>query len=127
VTYIVPYLEIAAGWRLGARVAVDASLGFSPYTSAQDTDDHVLRGKLSEGSCEGTAVMANVEAKMAFGRTFFGAAGVNFLAIDTEGTQEQSYYPGPNTDPDAIGYEATIDQAITSTQASLYLRAGFAF
>lgn len=123
VTYTVPYLEIAAGWKFGHRVTVDASLGYSPIAYAEDTDDHVLRGKLSEGSCDGSAVMANVGATVAFGRRFFGAVGLSYLNIDTDGTQVQSYYE----DPSMIGYEATIDHTITSSQTSLYLRGGITF
>ena len=122
VTHTIPFIEVAAAGRLGERVSVEASLGYSPIAMAEDTDDHVLRSKLSKGDCDGTAFMAGIDARFDITERWFAGAGFDYISISTDGTQTQNFYAGEN-----VGLVLTIDQEITSSQTYFFLEAGYSF
>ena len=78
--------------------------------------------KISKGDTDGSAWTAGIDGRYSLTRNWFAALGLNYLSIDTDGTQEQSEIIGFRRVP--IG---TIDTEITSSQAYLYVEGGYAF
>jgi len=64
VSHLIPYVGV--GWKYsgGAPISLVFDIAASPRARSSDRDDHVLRTKLSEGSCLGPAYMAKVEVKL---------------------------------------------------------------
>jgi len=122
VTYTIPYIEIAADITAGEKVTLEAFVGYSPIVNAEDKDDHLLRSLLSEGDCDGTAIMVGIDARYDITKHWFGLLGFDYISIDTDGTQTQSSYAGELT-----GLVSKIDQEITSSQTYFYIEAGYSF
>ena len=122
VTYTIPFAEVSGLYRFGTMLSLESALGFSPFVQASDRDDHLLRSKLSEGSDTGIAWLFDLKLRLQATTHWFAAAGVSGLFISTHGTQKQSYYGGED-----VGYQATIDQKITSSQVYSSLEVGFSF
>jgi outer membrane protease len=122
VTYTIPYAELSGRYRFGTLLSLEASLGYSPLVAARDRDDHLLRAKLSEGSDNGSAWLVDLSLRLQASRHWFVTAGASGLFIDTSGTQQQSFYGGEN-----VGYRATIEQTITSSQLCGSLEVGYSF
>lgn len=128
VTYRVPYAELSGTYGFSEAFTVDARLGYSPFAGATDRDDHLLRGKVMEGDCEGSAYFAGVDARYAFAERWSLLAGVEYRSIETSGTQTQVWYrqDDPETDP-PVGFRSTVDQEISSSQVVARLRLGYGF
>ena len=77
---------------------------------------------MSEGSDNGSAWLFDLKLRLQATKHWFAAVGVSGLFIDTSGTQKQSYYGG-----EYVGYQATIDQTITSSQICGSLEVGYSF
>jgi outer membrane protease len=122
VTYTIPFAELAGLYRFGTLLSLEGSLGYSPLVQARDRDDHLLRSKLSEGSDSGSAWLFDLKLRLQATKHWFAAVGVSGLFIDTSGTQKQSYYGG-----EFAGYQATIDQTLTSSQTCGSLEVGYSF
>lgn len=122
VTYSIPFAELSGLYRFGTKVSLEGSVGYSPFVQAKDRDDHLLRFKLSEGSGSGTAWLLGLTLRLQATRHWFTAVGLSGLFIDTSGSQKQSFYGG-----EYVGYEATIDQTITSSQTYGSLEVGYLF
>ena len=122
VTYTVPYFELVATLGFSGKFGIEASLGYSPFVTAEDEDDHVLRGKLSKGDCEGSALLFEINGRYDISSHWFCNLSFNYISIDTSGTQTQSYYAG-----ELVGYVGKIDQEITSSQTLINLEAGYRF
>ncbi len=122
VTYTIPFVELSGLYRFGTMVSVEGALGYSPLVQASDRDDHLLRSKISEGSDKGSAWLFDLKLRLQATRHWFAALGVSGLFIDTSGTQKQRFYAGEN-----LGYEATIDQTLTSSQTCGSFEVGFSF
>ena len=122
VTYTIPFAELSGFYRFGTKVSLEGSLGFSPFVQASDRDDHLLRSKLNEGSDSGTAWLFDLKLRFQATKHWFAGVGVSGLFVDTSGTQKQSFYGG-----EAVGYQVTIDQTITSSQICSSLEVGFSF
>ena len=127
-TYEIPYVEVTAGMTLekgrNFSGAVDVRLAVSSWVNASDRDDHLLRGKLSEGSCDGDAVIFGLEGRFILYRRFFATLGVTAISIETQGTQTQTFYDP--SDPD-YGMTIDIDQKILSEQVLANLGLGIIF
>ena len=121
-TYTIPFAEFSGLYRFGATVSLEGSLGYSPLVQASDRDDHLLRYKLSEGSCSGSAWLFDLALRIQLTRHWFAALGASGLFIDTAGTQEQRFYGG-----DLAGNIIKIEQTISSSQTSGTLEVGFSF
>lgn len=122
VTYTIPFAELSGLYRFGAMLSLEGSLGYSPLVQASDRDDHLLRSKLSEGSASGSAWLFDLKLRLQATKHWFAAVGVSGLFIDTSGTQEQRYYSGEH-----LGYQATLDQTLTSSQTCGFLEVGYSF
>jgi len=117
-TYSIPYIEIGTQYIFNNTWSLDASLGYSPIVHAEDLDVHVLRAKVSEGDCDGDAILFSLKGRYTVSRSWFFALQLDYTYINTDGRQKQ-YTDG--------AWSATIDQEITSEQLFGALSAGYAF
>jgi outer membrane protease len=113
VTYRVPYVGARAALARG-KVTATADVWFSPFASAHDRDDHLLRAKLSETDASGTAWQASLGARVALGAHDFVDLQGATVRVSTTGTQHQRFYGG-----EFAGLEGDIDAKITSARNSL--------
>ena len=118
VTYSIPYVEIGTQYTFNNKWSLDTSLGYSPIVHAEDLDVHVLRAKVSEGDCDGNAILFSLKGRYAVSPNWFLALQLDYTYIKTDGRQKQ-YTDG--------AWSATIDQKITSEQLFGVLSAGYAF
>ena len=117
-TYSIPYIEIGTQYIFKNKWSLDASLGYSPIVHAEDLDVHVLRAKVSEGDCDGNAILFSLKGRYSVSRSWFFALQLDYTYINTDGRQKQ-YTDG--------AWSATVDQKITSEQLFGVLSAGYAF
>jgi outer membrane protease len=118
VAYSIPYIEIGTHYIFTNKLSLDANLGYSPIVHAEDLDVHVLRAKVSEGDCDGDAILFSLKGRYNVSRSWFFALQLDYTYINTDGRQKQ-YTDG--------AWSATIDQEITSEQLFGVLYAGYAF
>ena len=124
VTYTIPYLGIHAEMPVSSNFQAAVDLGYSPWAAAEDTDDHVLRGKRSDGSTSGSAYIATVTAQWDLRDNDFFLIRGQYLNIDTTGTQIQRWYRDEVTSSGTIPAGTTtppIDDKISSKQVSVFL------
>ena len=117
VTYNIPYIKANFGFKPIKNLVISSDFGISPFVSAKDYDNHVLRDKISRGECTGMFLKTNIDIKYLFTNYFFAGNQLEYLYIDTTGEQKQ-------TDP---GYSTKIEQKISSAQLSLSIYAGLQF
>ncbi len=115
VSYRAPYVGARAAIASGQLTAT-ADLWFSPFASADDRDDHVLRSKLSETDASGSAWQVSLGARLALGAADLVQAQAATVRISATGTQHQRFYAGP-----LAGSYSDIDAKITSTRNSFLL------
>jgi outer membrane protease len=121
-TYSMPYLAVGADLHLLPELAVSTRFAFSPIVQAEDTDHHLLReygGKTSTGDMEGTAWMVDLSGCYYITPALSVTAGFQYLQIEVDGDQYQTYGIGI-----PIG---TFYQEAESTQTSAYLSVGYRF
>jgi outer membrane protease len=124
VTYTIPYLGVHSEMLVSRSFQAFLDIGFSPWTSAKDTDDHVLRGKRSTGSTSGNTYLATVTAQWDIEDNDFFLIRGQYLKIDTTGKQTQTWYRDEVTSSGTIPAGTTItgiNDKITSQQVSLSL------
>lgn len=118
VTYNIPYIEIGTQFKIKDKFCVEASLGYSPLVNVTDEDNHLLRSKVSEGDCDGDAILLSLEGRYDFLTHWFLTLQLDYMTIDTDGKQKQYTYGE---------WTATIDQEIESEQIFAALAVGYAF
>jgi outer membrane protease len=118
VTYHIPYIEIGTHYEFNNKWDLNANLGYSPIVHAEDLDVHVLRAKVSEGECDGDAILFSLEGRYTVSPNWFLALQLDYMYITTDGRQKQ-YTDG--------AWSATIDQKITSEQLFGVLSVGYSF
>ena len=126
VTYTLPYYETALRFR-HSGFSGEAAIGISQFVKAVDKDTHILRFKVSEGDCDGTATMYSLKAGYEFEQGFFLAAEYFKREIETDGTQEQVQYPYSSATGNVDYSVAYIDQEITSSMRNLTFKVGYRF
>jgi outer membrane protease len=115
VTYVVPYLGVHSELLVSRSFKAFLDLGYSPWASAEDKDDHLKRGKLAKGSTTGNAFLAALTAQWDIENNNFFLIRGQYLKIDTTGTQTQTWYRAEGTTP--AGTTITgINDKITSKQ-----------
>jgi outer membrane protease len=115
VNYYIPYFGLSSNLQFGRRFKTNLSFGYTPWASADDKDDHLLRYKLSKAETDGYAYLANLNLNWNFMTHFYLSIGSEYLRIHTTGTQHQSFYGGPYA-----GWTADVDDKITSWHWSIY-------
>jgi len=110
VTYFIPYLGVHSELIVSKSFQAFLDLGFSPWASAEDKDDHVLRQKVSKATTSGNAYLAAIAAQWDIQDNNFFLIRGQYLNIDTKGTQTQTFYDGSGA------VFTGIDDKITSKQ-----------
>ncbi len=118
ITYDMFYFLIGSDFQVTPQLSLSGKLAFSPFTSAEDEDHHLLREKVSYGDMDGTAFMFDLSVSYHFLPSLFVEAGYEFVSISVDGTQVQMLNGVP------LGQ---IDMESESTQNSGYLTVGYQF
>lgn len=121
VRYVVPYVGAGASWTRG-RFAASADAWFSPFVSAEDRDDHLLRAKVSTIEASGTAWQLGLGARLALGPREWVQAQAATIRVSATGTQHQRFYAGPDA-----GLEGFVDATIRSVRNSVLVAYGYRF
>jgi outer membrane protease len=109
VSYTVPLVGIRTTLHTTDAFEAQLDLGYSPWVSAKDKDDHLLRYKLSEASTSGSAFLAALTGQWeTSGRNFIQCRG-EYFKIETTGTQNQRFYAGPYAGDTFSGINDRID------------------
>jgi len=134
VTYRILYGGIAAYFKISPRFCLEAKAAFSPLVSANDHDDHILRNKTGDGNCNGGAVKLGSNLRWIIFKTssksnWFLGLGFEFMKIDTDGAQDQSWYgDDPASEEDDTGNRVTgIKEKLTSNQSTIQAQIGYQF
>jgi outer membrane protease len=118
VTKTIPALIAGAQVASVSGLFLDAVFGYSPYTTVNDEDRHLLRSVTSKSDCEGNAVLLSVSGQYRFGGRWSLGLAYDYTAVDTEG-EEKQYVDGQ--------YSATIEQKNFSDLHAVELTLGFLF
>lgn len=110
VTYTIPYLGIHSEMLVSKNFQAVLDLGYSPWASAEDTDDHVLRKKISTAKTEGSAYFATITAQWDIEDNDFFVIRGQYLEISTTGTQTQTFYDGSGDVFTGINDKITSEQ-----------------
>jgi len=125
VHYNLPYIGLSSNLLFGKKdqFQLNFTFGYSPWAEVKDSDDHLLRYKLSEGDCDGHAYLANINIDWNFYSNWTLGLRAEYVNIDTSGKQHQSWYDGP--------YAGTTidvnDNKITSSYWSAMFSISYAF
>jgi outer membrane protease len=121
ITYTMPY----AGAQLdliGDTFSLRLEAVYSPDANAEDRDDHILRYKLSTAKADGDMIGGQLNLEWAAGNAVTIGLSGGYMRISTTGIQTQTFYAGPYS-----GWTATIDDKISSSQASGFVNVSFGF
>ena len=110
VRYNIPYVGVASDISLTEKLLLALKVGYSPWATSKDRDDHLLRYKMSTSECDGEAFFGSVDGSLSLAPDWHLNLGVEYMDIDTEGTQQQYFYAGP-----FAGTSVEVDDAITSS------------
>ena len=128
VKYHIPYYGLNSDFLFRDTFWFNSRVAFS-WAFANDRDDHLLRYKLSEASCDGPGVIVNINANWEFLPNWLLQVGGEYTYINAEGEQDQSWYgDDPGTAVDETGWAITgIDDKITYSAwiISAYLKYKF--
>lgn len=114
INYHIPYFGLSSDILFGKKFQANMTGGYTPWATAKDRDDHILRYKLSKGDTDGYTFFANLNAILNFLPHWFLIISGEYMKIHTTGTQHQSFYAGPDA-----GWTSDVDDKITSKQRFL--------
>lgn len=118
-TYSMPYLKIGADANIGSHFTMEGGVSYSPLVNAEDTDNHLLRGKIMSGDMDGDAYMVDLSGKYTFTSNVYIEAGFQYMKIDVDGDQDQTYM--------GIIPIGSVSQESESTQTSGFISVGYTF
>lgn len=95
VKYKIPYIGLDAN-SSNENIILKFGVGFSPFATAKDRDDHLLRYKLSTGDAKGTSVFYDIGVVYKLTPAWLLKSKFNYMKVDTSGYQEQYFYAGEN-------------------------------
>jgi hypothetical protein len=119
VEYAIAYSGIGVEFNLRDIWFFRATADFG-IAYAEDRDDHVLRQKLATAEADGPYAALNLSAYWNVSRFFRLSSFLDFVAIDTDGTQEQWFYDDNGYPTEWIG---EVSNEITSEQYTFGIRA----
>ena len=122
ITYDIPYLEVGIQSTINTKFSVGASLGYSPFVTVEDKDQHLLRNKVNRGDLEGDALLFSVEARYNIFTNWFLMFGIDYVTIETDRGNMVATFEGPNS----INNH-TVTEEVESTQTSAMFTVGYAF
>jgi len=119
ITYDIPYLEVGIQSNVNNKFSVGASLGYSPFVTIEDKDQHLLRNKVNRGDLEGDAFLFSVEARYNIFTNWFLMFGIDYVTIETDKGGMDASFNGI--------YDHTVTEEVESTQTSAMFTVGYAF
>lgn len=97
-------------------------LGYSPFTSVEDADDHIIRQISATSSLSGSAYKLALQGRYSFSSSWFIMAKWDMLSFDIKGRDNNIVYGGPDQ-----GLTWSIEHETFSTQNLLSLAVGLRF
>ena len=113
-----PYVQVRGHLNL-ASLRLTGRLGYSPWVTATDTDDHLLRGIKSEADTDGDGIFADVGVDLPMSDAWGFFANANLLWLETGGTSSNHVYEADPGDDLAVGDTWEIEQEIESLQVGI--------
>ena len=113
-----PYLQVRGHLNLSS-FRLTGRLGYSPWVTATDTDDHLLRGITSEADTEGDGFFADAGIDLPMSEAWGFFANASLLWLETEGTSDNHVYEADPEDHLAAGDTWEIEQEIESIQVGI--------
>jgi len=123
ITYEIPYIGLGSDLLFGkdSQFQLNLTIAYSDRAKAEDRDDHILRYLLLEGDCEGEAYLIKLNLDWKFYPNWLLGLGAEYVDIDTNGGQHQSFYAGPY-----VGLTGDVNDKITSTYQSTIFKISYA-
>ncbi|MEK6691927.1 MAG: omptin family outer membrane protease [Nitrospirota bacterium] len=114
ITYSIPYAGLALDLRPSSRFSMNFSFAYG-WAFAEDEDDHILRSKKSTAKSDGPYYSIKADGNVSLSRRLSILLGLEYLRIETEGTQDQIRYANTSEGPagtigTGIDYNAISDQ-----------------
>jgi len=119
ITYDIPYLEVGIQSNFNNKFSVEASLGYSPFVTVENEDQHLLRHKVNRGDLEGDALLFSVEGRIDIFTHWFLTFGIDYVTIETDKGDMDAYFYGI--------YNHTVTEEVESTQTSAMFTVGYVF
>lgn len=123
ITYSIPYGGIAFDIRPSGRFTINLSATYG-WAFAEDEDDHILRSKKSTAESDGPFYSLKALGNLSLSRRLSLQMALEYLRIETEGTETQTWYATTSEAPAGTTYSG-IDYKAESQQ--LYLWAGLRY
>ena len=122
ITYAIPYIEFVIQSHVTDNFSMEASLGYSPFVSVEDEDQHLLRNKVNRGDLEGEAFLFSVNGRYTIFTNWFLMLGVDYVKIETDKGDMVATFSGANSI-----YNHTVTEEVESTQTTAMFTVGYAF
>lgn len=118
VNYRIPYFLLSGQMMLSPCFKFNARFAYSPWVSAENTDQHVLRSKVNRGDLDGDAIILAIDGLYDFSQHWFMTAGLSHTSIEADGDMSASF---------SGYYDHTVTEELESDQTALYLTIGYRF
>lgn len=118
VTKHIPAATIGIELLSKEKFSFDGYLGYSPFATVEDKDNHLLRSKISKAECDGDAALLSLSGSYQFNPQWAIDLKFDYISIDTKGDQKQ-YIDGD--------YLGTIEQKNFSEITSYGLSVSYSF
>jgi outer membrane protease len=125
ITYSVPCGGIAFDIRPSGRFSMNLSAAYG-WAFAEDEDDHILRSKRSTSKADGPFYSLKAEGRLSLSSRLYLLTAFEYLKIDTDGTQNQTWYATTSEAPAGTTYSG-IDYRAVSEQLYLWVGMRYTF
>jgi len=89
--YNIPYFQVGGTVKLGDRFSLLANISYSPWVSADDVDQHLLRYKENKGDLDGYSWMFKLQGQMDFTEHWFMTASYDYKKMKVDGTMSAEF------------------------------------
>jgi len=124
IDYFIPLAEARVEVKTGDLISIGLLAGFGPIF-ASDSDDHVLRSRLSTSNSFGLGTRCSLWCRFNFTSWLYAGVNARFLYLHAEGKQVQFQYNDTSEGP--AGPLGSVDEKIDSLQFSAGAHVGVSF